>query len=200
MSVPKRRHNERCPQCKKNFEILLEKLFGGIERSYRFNVGTRPEDFDETPYRERINSIYETLRQHRGFREFVKAKSLPNGDFFVPNPGFIVEFDESQHFTELRRVALELYPESLRLGYDRRRWIMLCDQIHQKDNDPPYRDEQRAWYDTLRDFLPTMRNLSSTIRAPTVRLFARDLVWCNLNPNRPSDVKQFQSVIESNMK
>jgi hypothetical protein len=30
---------------------------------------------------------------------------------------------------------------------------MLCEEINAKDNYPPYRDEQRAWYDTLRDFL-----------------------------------------------
>ncbi len=29
-----------------------------------------------------------------------------------------------------------------------------CDRVHARDNEPCYRDEQRAWYDTLRDILP----------------------------------------------
>ena len=30
----------------------------------------------------------------------------------------------------------------------------LCDRPDRKDNSPAYRDEQRAWYDTLRDLIP----------------------------------------------
>ena len=50
-----------------------------------------------------------------------------------------------------------------------------CDEIRAYDNDPPYRDEQRAWYDTLRDFIPEMKGF-----LPTVRVFAKDLAWCSL--------------------
>jgi hypothetical protein len=47
----------------------------------------------------------------------VKSRTLRPCDFFVPNPGFIVEFDESQHFTKPRRIALQNYPEKIELGF-----------------------------------------------------------------------------------
>jgi len=185
------RHDERCPKCKETLRKLLENIYGKAESNYKFEIGTHPEDFWNTVYYDKLKEIYEALQNHRGFKEFVKAKTLPNCDFFVPNPGFIVEFDESQHFTLSRKIALEHYPEKLDLGFDIKRWMALCERINAKDNDPPYRDEQRAWYDTLRDFLPSIKGLKRSIR-----LFARDFVWCSLVPNNPSDVKRFESIIK----
>jgi hypothetical protein len=140
-------HDERCPRCKETIKALLERVYGKVESSYKFEIGTYPEAFCDSSYYDNLKEIYETLQNHRGFKEFVKAKTLPNCDFFVPNPGFIVEFDESQHFTLLRKTALEHYPEELILGFERKRCVGLCERINAKDNDPPYRDEQRAWYD-----------------------------------------------------
>jgi hypothetical protein len=170
---------------------MLAKIYGNVETNHKFEMGTDPEDFKKTPYYKNIKEIYETLQNHRGFKEFVKAKTLPNCDFFIPNPGFIVEFDESQHFTLLRKIVLEHYPEELELGYDREKWVSLCERLNNKDNDPPYRDEQRAWYDTLRDFLPVIKGLK-----PTIRLYAGDFVWCSLDPNNPSDVKKFENLLK----
>ena len=102
-----------------------------------------------------------------------------------------MEFDESQHFTLPRKVALENYPEQLELGFDRRRWIDLCKKINAEDNDPLHRDEQRAWYDTLRDFVPLVRGLK-----PTTRLFARDFIWCSLDPNNPSSLEKFEKILK----
>ena len=102
----------------------------------------------------------------------------------------IIEFDESQHFTLPRKLALENYPRELELGFDRQRWISLCEKLNRKDNDPPYRDEQRAWYDTLRDYVPLVRSLK-----PTIRLFAKDHIWCNLDSNNPSSLQEFESIL-----
>ena len=44
------------------------------------------------------------------------------------------------------------------------------------------RDEQRAWYDTLRDLVPSIKGLR-----PTVRLYARDRAWCSLDPDSKED-------------
>lgn len=183
-------HDERCLICKETIKLMLEKIYGQVEQNYKFKIGTHPEDFWDIPYYDKLREIYEVLQNHRGFKEFVKAKTLPNCDFFIPEPAFIVEFDERQHFTEPRRIALEMYPEDLEFGFDIKRWIELCEKINAKDNDPPYRDEQRAWYDTLRDFLPAIQGLK-----PTIRLFAKDYVWCNLDPNNPSDVKKFENIL-----
>ena len=188
---PENRHNERCKKCKETIRRLLERIYGKVEENYRFEAGTHPEDYRDTPYYSKLKEIYKALQNHRGFKNFVKTKTLPHCDFFVPDPGFILELDESQHFTQPRRITLEKYPDSLRLGFSRKKWIMLCKKINSKDNNPPYRDEQRAWYDTLRDFLPAVFGLK-----PTVRLFARDFVWCSLDPENPSDVKRFENILK----
>ena len=117
---------------------------------------------------------------------------MPNVDFFVVDPGFIVEFDESQHFTEQRMISLKACPSDLQLGYDRQQWTDLCGTLRKKDNDPPFRDEQRAWYDTLRDFAPSILNLK-----PTVRLFSKDRVWCELHPDDPKDVEYFKNKLSN---
>ena len=182
---------ERCPKCKETIRKLLEKIYGRVEENYKFRVGILPEDFKNSLYYSELKKIYEKLQDHRGHKDFVKAKNLPNCDFFIPNPGFIVEFDESQHFTLPRKITLEEYPTTLELGFSKEKWIRLCEKIDAKDNDPPYRDEQRAWYDTLRDFLPAILGLQ-----PTVRLFAKDFVWCSLNPNIPEDVDRFRKMIK----
>ena len=185
------RHSERCSKCKEIIPVILKKIYGAVEISYNLQVGTRPEDFREFSCASELREIFYSLQNHRGYTDFVRARKLPRCDFFVPNPGFIVEFDESQHFTAPRKLSLLHYPDSLRLGFPRDKWIHLCDKIQAKDNDPRFRDEQRAWYDTLRDFLPSMIGL-----LPTIRLYSRDYVWCQLNPDNCSDVERFRSLIE----
>jgi len=179
-------HDERCPICKKTIGKLLERICGEVKQNYKLNVGTRLEDFLKTSCYGELKEIYESLQNHRGFRDFVKATTLPNCDFFIPSLGVIVEFDESQHFTLPRRISLEAYPDELELGFNRGKWIALCEKINARDNNPPYRDEQRAWYDSLRDFLPEIQGLK-----PTIRLFAGDFAWCSLNPDNTLDVQRF---------
>ena len=185
-------HSENCKDCKDRLKELLRKIYGNVKLNYKFEVGTHTEDFRKTEYYRKIKEIYEALQDNRGFKDFVKAETLPPCDYYIPNPGFILEFDESQHFTKPREIALSRYPEELRLGFDRNRWKNLCEKLNRRDNDPPYRDEQRAWYDTLRDFLPEYRGLK-----PTVRLFAKDFEWCSLDHNDPSDVSRFKSLLRS---
>jgi hypothetical protein len=93
-------------------------------------------------------------------------------------------------------MTLEHYPESLKLGFDKKRWIQLCERIRARDNDKdtPHRDEQRAWYETIRDFLPAMKGLR-----PTVRLCMKDFEWCSLNPDNPSDVERFKGILKGNL-
>jgi hypothetical protein len=183
----KKAHDERCPKCKETVQRMLKKIYGKVIKNYKFEVAPYPDSFRNTPYYENLKDIYKTLQDHRGFKEFVKTRFLPNCDFFVPDPGFVVEFDESQHFTLPRKIALEYYSKKVRLGFDKNRWVSLCNKINAKDNDPPYRDEQRAWYDTFRDFLPLLKGLR-----PTVRLFATDSIWCSLDPDNQADVKKFK--------
>lgn len=191
--APRKEHTERCPECKKSVEELLRKVYGEVIREYSLKARATLEDYEDTDYFSSLKVIYEKLQDFRGHHNFVRTKSLYPADYFVPRPGFILEFDESQHFTAPRKIALENYPEELILGYDKNRWKILSEQIDEKDNDPAcvYRDEQRAWYDTLKDFLPAMMGLS-----PTVRLYSKDTHWCSLNPDVRSDVKRFKALLE----
>jgi hypothetical protein len=183
-------HNERCGECKLTVERLLEKLYGRVHRNYRFDVGAGLNDYKNSPYYKDLQAILDTLQTHRSFKDFIRTAILPPVDFFIPDPGFILEFDESQHFSECRKLSLEMYPDNLATGFDRERWITLCKKLRARDNDPPYRDEQRAWYDTLRDFLPTADGLG-----PTVRLYAADRQWCHFDPERSSDVDIFKAIV-----
>jgi len=167
---------------------MLTKLFGEVRKNHNLLLPNKPEYFMSNAYYPALHNIYTLLQNSRGFNEFVRSRQLPPVDFFVVHPGFIVEFDETQHFTEQRMLALLNYPLDLLLGFDRKEWIERCRKLHQRDNDPPFRDEQRAWYDTLRDFAPVIKNLK-----PTVRLFSKDLIWCELHPEDPKDVELVKS-------
>ena len=87
-------------------------------------------------------------------------------------------------------MALSAYPDDLALGFSKKQWISQCERHDAKDNDPPFRDEQRAWYDALRDLVPSIKGLQ-----PTVRLYARDLVWCSLDPDSNNDRQRFSAFI-----
>jgi hypothetical protein len=183
-------HNERCGKCKATVQAMLEKIYGPVTPNYRIALGTRPEEYAGEVVYPALSRVYSALQQHRGYEDFVRAQHVA-ADFFIPYPGFVVEFDESQHFTKPRLIALENYPVAMQVGYSVPRWRELCAALDKHDNDPPYRDEQRAWYDTLRDFLPAIKGY-----LPTVRLYAGETVWCSLDPEKPGDVARFQKFLE----
>lgn len=189
--VGKPRHNgERCEDCKRVVKELLQANYGHVEQNHQLAGGARPKDYANATCYKTLLDIFEALEQHRGRDDFVRAKALSRSDFFVRDPGFLVEFDESQHFTELRHVALRHYPSDLSFGFDLREWMTRCRKLHKTDNDPPFRDEQRAWYDTLRDFAPHVRGM-----LPTLRLYAGEFKWCRLDPANPMDVDTFRQIL-----
>ena len=177
------KHSENCKECKKRIFELLSRIFGEVELSYDLNLPTDPNAFQGNPFYRDLRTILKALQNHRGHQNFVGVKKLPRVDFFVKRPGFIVETDESQHFTMPRKIALENYPDTLKLGFDKERWMELCETLNRHDNDPnPYRDETRAWYETLRDFAPAFLNLK-----PTVRIYLKDYTWCSLHLKESED-------------
>lgn len=183
-------HKDHCRECKSRVLALLQALYGVVEVQKRFEVVPTTAAFEVSAYWRDLMEIFAAIRRERGFTDFVRAAALPACDYFVPQPGMIVEFDESQHFTALRELSLSRYPSALQLGFDREEWIGLCRRIRARDNDPAYRDEQRAWYDTLRDFLPTILNLH-----PTIRLYEKELQWCSLDAKRPADLATFRQIL-----
>ncbi|PXF60763.1 MAG: hypothetical protein C4B59_08040 [Candidatus Methanogaster sp.] len=148
---------ERCPDCKVTVKRMLEKIYGSVESDYKVEVRTGVEEYVDTPFYQKLKKIFSELQKYRGHEDFARKSTLHPCDFFVPDAGFIVEFDETQHFTIPRKISFQNYPHNLELGFSPAKWIALCDKHDSKDNDPSDRDEQRAWYDTLRDFLPEIK-------------------------------------------
>ena len=190
--IPSRRHSERCSACKLRVAELLERIYGTCLRDQGFGWPAGLDPYAATSIGSVLRDVARALEAPRGYGigKFVRRDVLTGCDYWVPNPGFIVEFDESQHFTGSRKLALSVYGDIAPLGFSARRWMKLCEHHDARDNDPLYRDEQRAWYDTLRDLVPSVRDLR-----PTVRLYARDRVWCSLDPESKGDRERFSDLM-----
>ena len=143
-SAPRRREE---PQ-KEALAALLRLRFGAVEREAKFAwLRVPPSDqMDGT-----ILAIYEALQEMRGHSTFASFGMPLRCDFFVPAARLVIEYDERQHFTLQRAKTLELYPPDLALGFDRQEWLTACRTVRATDPMPPYRDEQRAFYDGVRD-------------------------------------------------
>lgn len=92
-------HNERCSECKNIIMDLLRKIYGTIKVDHKIEISVRIEDYLNQPYYNDLLKIKTALENYRGHRDFIKCNVLPRCDIFIPNPGCIVELDESQHFT-----------------------------------------------------------------------------------------------------
>lgn len=186
-----RKHNERCKECKKSVFELLVKIYNkeDVFQNYNLQLPNKLIELKQNDLNPNLEIIFNELQKYRGHKEFVRSKKLPSVDFYIKGQ-FILEFDESQHFTKPRLIALENYSDELALGFGKNKLIELCKKHNKKDNDPPFRDEQRAWYDTLRDFAPIFLDIK-----PTIRLFAADYVWCSLDANKKEDVEIFKKLI-----
>ena len=186
------RHSERCRECKIRVRELLERIYGTCLPNHRFRRPTDLAAYSGTSIYPALRNVAIALETFRGFAisDFARSNVLAPCDFWIPDPGFVVEFDESQHFSHPRKLALSVYPHEQPLGFSAEHWIRLCERHNAKDNHPPYRDEQRAWYDTLRDLVPSLERSQ-----PTVRLYARDLTWCSLDPDNSDDRQRFSALL-----
>lgn len=95
--------------------------------------------------------IYDVLHSLQGDTKFAKKNVTLRCDFVCESQKTIIEYDERQHFSHAREVALKAYPADIALGFDRSLWIKACEDIQAKDNSPVNRDEIRAYYDSTRD-------------------------------------------------
>jgi hypothetical protein len=183
-------HSAHCRSCKARVGELLIALYGGCRTNFSFPWSAKPQDYENTFVGETLRRICEALGELRGHRDFVKSPQVPPCDFYVPNPPFVLEFDESQHFSRPRLVSLSLYPKDFVSGFPIARWQELCRLIDAKDDTPFDRDERRAWYDTLRDLVPPLYGFT-----PTVRLYAVEFHWCALDSKSRKDQETFCSVL-----
>jgi hypothetical protein len=131
---------------KQALQRVLEDRFHEIKINHPFDWLVVPEAHAESDL---IRRRLERLASHRGFDSFSTPGRALRCDFYLPRANLIIEYDERQHFTEARALTLELYPP-LSLGFDLPRWLNACRDIRAHDNDPPYRNEQRAFYCMMR--------------------------------------------------
>jgi len=187
-TMSKKRHNERCPKCKQSVKDMLSSVFSSrVVTNWDTRLPCRLEDYMNTDIADVLGPIYEALQKHRSHSDFVRSYKLSRADYYVADLGLIIEFDEGQHFTKPRDIALSFYRPNFTVGFSVEKWRRLCKETDAHDDNPPDRDEQRAWYDTLKDLAPGM--------GKTYRLYARDVIWCDLNPDDRSDLIYFKHVV-----
>lgn len=187
-------HSAHCRACKERVRALLSVIYGECRVNHSFPWSARPEDYASTPIGSPLQHIRTVLGDLRGHREFIKSAEVPPCDYFVADPPFILEFDESQHFSRARLTTLNSYPADLQLGFPISRWQDLCREIDAKDDVPFDRDERRAWYDTLRDLVPLLHGFR-----PTVRIFAEEFPWCALNSDSPQALADFSKALQDRL-
>lgn len=187
-------HSEHCRACKERVRELLTLIYGHCHVNHSFSWPARPGDYEQTAAGPALQRVCAGLGDLRGHRDFIKSAVIPPCDFYISSPPFILEFDESQHFSRPRMVTLSLYPKEVQLGFSLHRWQDLCGEINAKDGDPIDRDERRAWYDALRDLVPTLHGFN-----PTVRLYAGEFEWCSLDGASMQDQELFKAKLKGRL-
>jgi len=184
-------HSHGCHVCKLRIQELLTMLYGKVTLDYELALPAKLDEYRVFPFYPALSEIHEALQRFCGFAGFVMADKLPAVDFFVHNPGFIVELEDEQHFTLARAITLAYYPNELALGFLKARWVQLARSVNHTDNERPYRNEQVAWYDTLHDFSSAILDFK-----PTVRLPAFEQSWCTLDAGKEKDLEAFCKIVE----
>jgi very-short-patch-repair endonuclease len=157
-------------------EVLKSVVDSPVETEKQFDwliVPEKPTD--------EIQAIRDAIVKYRNENKFYKNYGCKlECDYFIEKYKMIIEFDERQHFTEQRRLALENYPADLKYGFALDTWIHLCSEIKAKMNKQadPDRDETRAYYDSLRDILAAKNGYT------LIRIFEKDKDWTAPNAKK----------------
>lgn len=146
----------------------LEQRFGCIMTEAKFDWLVVP---DNNSMDDVFKKIYDKLKEMRNYSGFSNPGYKLACDFFIPSKNLIIEYDERQHFTEQRAESLAHYPPNQNLSFNKDKWREACKNIKATDNDPLYRDEQRAFYDSVRDILAARNGI------PLIRIKHGDYDW-----------------------
>jgi len=186
------RHDSRCSKCKSTIYEMLYHIYGKGDHKYKPNgVFNHIEKYEATKVHKPLKKIYTALTEYRGNKDFVKAKTLQRCDLYIPSKKYVIELDEVQHFSYPRYITLKSYPRTMAVGFNIKRYQNTCEEMHSTDNDPSYRDEQRAWYDTPRDFLPLITPDEVKL---TLRIQLGFFKWCSLDPKNSKDKAVFKTL------
>lgn len=142
-----------------SLQLLLNKIFiGDIVCEKTFPWMRTPSVMDE-----QYNRVFNALYQYRkSDPKFARKDYELRCDFVCESKKTIIEYDERQHFSAARAIALKSY-DDIPLDYDRNLWIRACNEVDAHDNAPAYRDEGRAFFDSTRD-IQAYRNGYKLIR------------------------------------
>ena len=146
----------------------LEQRFGCVMTEAKFDWLVVP---DYSSKDDVFKDIYDNLKEMRNYSGFSNPGYKLACDFFIPSENLIIEYDENQHFTEQRAESLAHYPSNQNLSFNKDKWREACANIKATDNDPLYRDEQRAFYDSVRDILAARNGI------PLIRIKHGDYDW-----------------------
>jgi hypothetical protein len=133
---------------KNALQKLLQQKFGIIETEKNYEWLKTP-DPDNPP--QEYKDIIKGLVEYRNQGGFLKSSFHPPCDFVFEDHKLMFEYDEYQHFSQARKIALENYPETIHVYFSKSDWVEQCTKIRAKDNFPFDRDERRAYYDSVRD-------------------------------------------------
>lgn len=198
-----RSHSQHCRECKRAFEYILETVAREpVIKNKNFRWPAGPDEQadlgkDASLF---LRHVYECLlaraRAELGpeLATLVSAPRMAPVDYFLPEHRAIVEFDERQHFTIARKLSLQLYkdaPIHSQVNFDVARWIALCDIHQMRDVNPPHRDWQRAWLDTLRDVRAAHAGGMNPIR----RVYAGDAIWCRIAINSAEEQQRVRTFL-----
>jgi len=106
------KHNERCPKCKENIKAILQNIYGKVEQNYKFQIGTLPSNFKGNKYFESLRKIFEALQEHRGFKDFVKVKTLPVVIFLFQIQALLLSLMSLNISHRLENVHLNFIPKN----------------------------------------------------------------------------------------
>lgn len=166
--VRRKREQRESINRKKTLLALLEERFGIIETEVSFNWLIVPDWNSMDPD---IRRIADELVSYRNHKHFLSPGRHLQVDYFVPSQNMVIEYDERQHFTIPRAIALSNYPAGLDLAFNVETWIATCEIERAVDHNPIYRDEQRAFYDSLRDILAARNSMTM------LRINDKDYDW-----------------------
>jgi hypothetical protein len=133
---------------KNALQLLVQKNIGYIECEKKFDWLRTPE---KNILPKEYKPIVTALIKYRNQPKFLISNRQLLCDLVIEERKIIIEYDEYQHFSEARKISLEHYPNNIKLGFSRNEWIKACEKLNRKDNNPIYRDEGRAYLDTVRD-------------------------------------------------
>ncbi|RLZ06374.1 DUF7255 family protein [Faecalibacter macacae] len=154
-------------------EVLNQKAEFSPDFNWFINKHTK-ENFKENFHI--IDEIFKNLNGSISGYETKRITKLQPDAYFGGNYNFIFEFDEFQHFSSFRKKTFELYPQNLKLNFDKNQWIKACEtysyQADKYRNSKKTKDfdftggrtAQRAYLDCFRDLLPVQHNLNPTLR------------------------------------